>query len=89
LLAKHREEGREEGNGKAREENRLDMNHRWGRPSPSREGGDIVSEGSVVDLVNKNAEESSSFVTGVGPQMGVDLDDEGRGHSREQTGLMT
>ena len=65
LLAKHRQEGGEEGNGETCKENRLDMNYRGGRPGPSREGGNITSKGGAVDLVNKDAEEGGGLVARV------------------------
>ena len=52
------------------------------------EGGNGVSEGGVVDLVNQDAKEDRSLVVRIGLQLRVDLDDEGRGHSGEQTGLI-
>ena len=64
------------------------MNHCSGRPSPLREGGDVVSEGSVVYLVNKYTEEGGGLVARIGLQLGVDLDYKGGGYSRKKTGLM-
>ena len=52
------------------------------------EGWNIAPEGGVVVLVNKDAEECGSLFTRVGLKLGVDFDDEGRGYSREQTGLI-
>jgi len=63
------------------------MDRCGGRPAPPWEGGNIVSEGGAVDFVNKDAEEGGGLVTRVGPQFRADVDDEGRSHSREQTGL--
>jgi len=46
------------------------------RARPSREGGNIAAEGGVVNLVNKDTEESSGLVVRVRLELGVDLDDE-------------
>jgi hypothetical protein len=51
------------------------------------EGGNVVSEGGVVDLVDKDAEESGGLVVRVLLEVRVDLDDECRGDGGEQTGL--
>ena len=47
----------------------------------------IITKSGVVNLVDEEAEESSSFFTWVRLELWVDLDDEGRCDSREQTGL--
>ena len=47
----------------------------------------MVSERGVVYLVKENTKESSSLAVGIGLELGVDLDDEGGGDCREQTGL--
>ena len=41
-----------------------------------REGGNVVSKGGAIDLVNENAEESSGFVIGIRLELRIDLDDE-------------
>jgi len=87
LLAKHHEEGREEGGCKTCKEYGLDMNNGVRRTSPLREGGRVVAKGGVIDLVDKNAEESSSLVVRVQLELRVDLDYECRGNGREQTRL--
>ena len=87
LLAKHRQECCEERNNEASVEDGLNLDYRTGRACPLREGGNVVSEGGVVHLVNKNAEEGCSFVTRVGLQLRLELGDEGSCHSRKQTGL--
>jgi hypothetical protein len=51
------------------------------------ECGRVVAEGGVVDLVEKDAEESGCLVVRIGLELGVDLDDERRGDGGEQTGL--
>ena len=58
-----------------------------GRASPLREGGSVVSEGGVVNLVDEDAEESSSLVTRVGLELWLDIEDESRSDGREQTSL--
>ena len=50
---------------------------------PLWDGGDVVAEGGVVDLVEEDAEESSSFLVWVLLEFGVDLDDEGGGNGGE------
>ena len=52
-----------------------------------REGGSVVSEGGVVNLVDEDAEESSSLVTRVGLELWLDIEDESRSDGREQTSL--
>ena len=64
------------------------MDHGAWRAIPLWESGDVVSKSGVVNLVNKDSEESGGFITRVGLEMGVDLDDECRGDSREKTSLM-
>ena len=54
-----------------------------GRAGPLWEGGSVVSEGSVVDLVDEDAEEGDSLVTRVGLELGLDVDDEGGGDCGE------
>jgi hypothetical protein len=52
------------------------------------EGGNIISECGVVDLVNEDPEEGSGFVTRVGLELGVDFDDECGRDGGEQTSLV-
>ena len=63
------------------------MNSRAWRASPLWESGNVVAEGGVVDLVDKNAEESSGLVVRVRLELRVDFDDERGGDGGEQTGL--
>ena len=63
------------------------MDNSAGRTSPLREGGNVVSEGGVVDLVNEDTEESGGLVVRVGLELRIDLDDECGGDGREQTSL--
>ena len=88
LLAKHREEGGEQGDDETGEENCLDINHRAWRTRPLRERGGVVSEGGVVDLVDEDFEEGGGPVTGVRSKLRVDLDDERGSDCRKQTSLM-
>ena len=53
-----------------------------------REGGNVVSKGGVIDLVDENAEESGGLVVGIRLELRTDLDDERRGNSREQSSLV-
>jgi len=87
LLSEHREEGGEEGSGETCEEDSLDVNDGVRRAGPLWKGGRFVSEGGVIDLVDKNAEESGGLVIRVRLEVGVDLDDECGGDGREQTSL--
>jgi hypothetical protein len=66
----------------------LDVDHRRRRAGPLWESGNVVSESSVVNLVDEDAEESGGFVAWVGFELGVDLDDERRGDCGEQTSLL-
>ena len=52
-----------------------------------RNSGSVVTEHSVVHLVEENVEESSDLFIQIGLKLQMDLDDEGRGHCREQTSL--
>jgi hypothetical protein len=89
LLAEHRKEGGEQRSSETREEDRLDVDYCAGGAGPLWECRNIVSEGGVIDLVKKNAEESSGDVVRVLLDVGVDLDDERGGNGGEQTGLYT
>jgi hypothetical protein len=51
------------------------------------ERGGVVSECSVVDLVNENTQESDGLVVGIGLELRVDFDDECRGDRGEKTRL--
>jgi hypothetical protein len=53
------------------------------------EGRDVVSECSVVDLVNEDPEEGRSFAVWIGLKLRINLDDKRGGYGREQTGLMS
>ena len=87
LLAEHRQEGGEKRSGETRVQDGLDLNYHMGRASPLWEGRRVVSEGSVVDLVDEDAEEGGSLVTRVGLELGLDVEDECGGDSGEQTSL--
>jgi len=87
LFAEHRKEGGEERGGKTCEEDRLDLDYCPGRAGPLWEGGSVVSEGSVVDLVDEDTEESCGLVIWVLLEVGLDVDDERRGDGGEKTGL--
>ena len=60
----------------------LDLNQ------PAGESGNVISEGGVVHLVNKGAEECCSFFARIGLKLWIDLDDERGGDSRKQTSLV-
>ena len=55
--------------------------------SPLRKGGDVTSEGGIVDLVNEHTEEGGRLVIGIRLQLRADIDDERGGHSRKETSL--
>ena len=74
LFAEHRQEGRKEGDGETGEQDDLNMNNRAGRTNPLWEGGNVVSESGVVDLVNENTEQSGRLVVGVGLELRIDFD---------------
>ena len=63
------------------------MDHSTRRAGPLRKGEDIISKRGVIELVEQDAEERSGLVTRVWLELGVDLDDERRGDSREQASL--
>ena len=87
LFAKHRKEGGEETCGKTCKEDGLDLYYRVGRTCPLWECRRVVSESSVVDLVDKNTEEGCGYVVRVLLEVGVDFDNECGGDGGEQTGL--
>ena len=64
------------------------MDHRLGRACPLWKGWNVVAEGGVVDLVDKDTEESHGFIVRVLLELGVDLDDECGGNGGEQTSLL-
>ena len=76
LLAEHCQQGGEEGSSKACKEEGLDMDHRGGRAVPLWRSWNIISEGGIINLVDKDAEERRGFVARIRLQLGVDLDDE-------------
>ena len=87
LLAKHREEGGEKCGSETGVEHGLDLDYRVGRACPLREGGSVVSEGGVVNLVDQDAEKSNSLLTSVRPESRLDVEDESRCDGGEQTSL--
>ena len=64
------------------------MNNRAGRASPLCEGRGVVSECSMVYMVNEDPEEGMGLVVGVGLKLRVDLVDECGGDGGEQTRLI-
>ena len=58
-----------------------------GRAVPLWEGGNLVSERSIVDLVNQDPEEGGRLFAGIILKLRVDFNDERRCDGREQTGL--
>ena len=83
LLAEHREKGGEEGSSEACIKDGLDLDDwmRWAGPLGN--GGSVVTKGGVVNLVDEDSEEGSSLLACVRPELGLDINDEGRSNSRE------
>ena len=52
------------------------------------EGGNVIAKGGVVNLVDKDAEESCGLIVWVLLEVSVDVDDECGGDGREKTGLL-
>ena len=64
------------------------MDHRARWAGPLWEGGNVVFEDDVVDLVNQDAaEEGGDLIPWVGFGLRVDLNDERGSYGRKQTGL--
>ena len=59
------------------------MDQRGGRAGPLWKSGNMVSEGSVVDLVDQDPEERCGLVTRVGLELRVDRNNERGGNSRK------
>jgi len=57
------------------------------RASPLRNSGCVVTERSVVHLVDEDAEESGGLFVLIRLKLRMNLDDEGRSRCEEQTGL--
>ena len=88
MFAEHREEGGEEGSGEARINHGLDLGDLvWGA-GPLGNSGSVATEGSVVNLMDKNSEEGGSLLTRVGLELRLDVDDECGGDGGEQTSLL-
>ena len=87
LLAKHRQEGREKGSSETRVQDGLDLDDRGRRAGPLWEGGSVVSEGGIVDLVDEDAEEGGGLVTRVRLELGLDVEDEGGCDGGKKTSL--
>jgi hypothetical protein len=64
------------------------MDHRRRRSGPVWEGGNVISERSIIDLVNQDAEEGSGLITRVGFKLRINLDYKRGGDGRKQTGLI-
>lgn len=56
-------------------------------PGRLRDSGNVVSEGSVIDLVDEDAEESVGLITRVGLELRVGLSDECGGDGGKKTSL--
>jgi len=54
---------------------------------PLRKRGDVATKRGIVHLVKHDSQESGGLIRWVWLELGVDLDDEGRGDGGEQTGL--
>ena len=62
LLPEHRQESGQQGGGETCNEVGLDIDHCGGWAGPSWEGGNIISESSIIDLVDEDAEEGGGLV---------------------------
>ena len=51
------------------------------------DGGSVITKGGIVYLINENTEEGSSLITSVRLELRLDVEDECRGYSGEQTSL--
>ena len=87
LLAEHREECREERSRETGVQHGLNLDDRAWRTGPLWNCGGIIAESGVIYLMDEDAEESGSLFVRVRLELGVDLDDEGRGNGGEQTSL--
>ena len=63
------------------------MDNRGRGPGPLLDRRDIIAKGGVIHFVDEDTEESSGVFVWVGLELGVDFDDEGGSHCREQTRL--
>jgi len=87
LLAECGKEGGEERSSEACVEDSFDQDDRaWGTV-PHRDCGNVTAESGAVDLLNKDAKESSGFLIWVWLQLGIYLGDKRGGDGGEQTGL--
>jgi hypothetical protein len=59
-----------------------------GRTRPLWEGWRVIAEGGVIDLVDKDTEESGGLVVWVQLKLGIDLDDECGGDGGKQASLL-
>ena len=87
LFAEHRKEGGEEGSGKARVKNGLDLNNRTRGAGPLWNSGSFGTEGSVINLMDEDSEEGGRLLTHVRLKLRLDVDDERGSDRRKQTGL--
>ena len=65
----------------------MDLDDHVRGASPLWNVWNVVAKGGVVHFVNENTEESGGLFIRIRLELGVDLDDEGRSHGGEQTGL--
>ena len=56
--------------------------------SPLGNSGSVGAKGCVVNLIDKDTEESGGLFTGVGLELRLDVDDERGSNRREQTSLI-
>ena len=86
LLAEHREEGRKYGSGQARVQDALDLDYRTRGTAPLRKGR-YLARGGIPHGLYEYPEQLCCLFPAVGLELGLDVDDEGGSHGREQTGL--
>ena len=65
----------------------MDLDNRVRGTGPLWDRRNVVAERGVVDLVDEDAEEGGSLFVWIRLELGLDLDDECRGYSGEQTRL--
>ena len=83
MLAEDRQGSGYNGHEDTQEEGDLDGVRQGRRPGRFWESGNVVPEGGIVNLVDKNAEEGVGLITWVGLEFRVDLGDQSRDNCRK------
>ena len=88
LLPQHREERGQQRDQETRiHQARCDNDIARRAPLDGQNGGGLVGSGRLVESEEDGLEEGSGLFVGVGPEIRVDVDDEGRADGSEQAGL--